>query len=135
MALLCDDIMECIYYQLPMSQRDTISKTSKQMRILYMRDLAMTKKIQRFFRNHRVKWEQYDNEEDDDKKKYIHIRIYIIRHPEKYLYTFPDDLAKKMHRPDLQEWLSNHEIKTRRDVRTFLSLDTISDYDICYTGW
>ena len=39
---------------------------------------------------------------------------YILQlYPEKYLYNYPAFLAKKMHRPDLQEWLTNHEIKTQ----------------------
>ena len=78
MALLCDDIMECIYYQLPMSQRDTISKTSKQMRILYIRDRALTKRIQRFFRNNRVKMGSYTiTKKMMIRRRDIHVRIYI----------------------------------------------------------
>lgn len=98
-------------------------------------DILMITKIQRFFRKYRCGWDKYDNSVNAIKKKKELVRIYINTYPEKYLYDYPHFLANKLGRQDLMEWLRSNKIVTRRDVQTFMSLESVTESDIFYTGW
>lgn len=132
---LPDELIEGIYKRLPFQKLADLHGMDSIAEEVYQKHLWSIGVMQRAFKKHRISWDDYEEETDLEKRKRMLVRIYIATYPEKYLYGYPTFLAKKMRRPDLQEWIDNHPIKTRRDVQTFLSLEGVSEYDITYAGW
>jgi len=71
-------------------------------------------------------------------KKFI-IKYYCKNYPIKYFLEYPEFMARKLHRDDLQEYISNNmsPISERKkiEVVNFLYLPEISIEDISYSGW
>ena len=68
------------------------------------------------------------------------VYYYIINYPINYLLSYPNFMANKLDRDDLREWIYNNldiDIisRSKKSIRDFLSLDSISASDIFYTGW
>ena len=135
------DMVESIYYSLPYDQRGKIFYFSKDLYNKYLIEKKSASKIQKFFRRNRVTWDNYDIIMNSRiKKKYL-IRIYMATYPEKHLYTYPDFFVKKIERNIRYEenfhifMAENPPTKTRRFVKKFLELDTITCDDIHFVGW
>ena len=79
--------------------------------------------------------------------KYNLVRLYIAKYPMEYLQNYPDFMIQKCRsRFGLQKYNLlksyidsnlniNSQVRTRRDIRSFLLLDQITKDDILYTGW
>ena len=71
-------------------------------------------------------------------KKFI-IQYYRKYYPIKYLMRYPDFMAKKLNRNDLDEYINNNmslELERKKiEIIKFLNLPSISENDIGYTGW
>jgi len=71
-------------------------------------------------------------------KKFI-VKYYCKNYPIKYFLEYPEFMARKLHRDDLQEYISNNmsPISERKkiEVVNFLYLPEISIEDISYSGW
>ena len=70
-------------------------------------------------------------------KKFV-VKYYSKHYPKIHLMNYPEFMARKLHREDLQEYINNMspiEIRTKIEVIKFLNLPSISNSDIAFTGW
>ena len=130
-----DDVKGLIFSQLPLDNLSQVKDVDNIGKEVYHKHLSSLKRIQRTIKRNRISWDAYEAETDLEKRKQMLVRLYITTYPEEDLYYYPHFLAEKMRRLDLQEWIKKNPIKTRRDVKTFLNLEGVSEYDISYTGW
>ena len=135
------DLVELIYENLPYDQRAKIFYFDRSLFHKHLIEKKSASKIQKFFRRNRVTWDNYVFITNSRiRKKYL-IRLYMATYPEKYLYTYPDFFIDKFERNIRYEdnfhlfMFENTPTKTRRFVKKFLELDTITYDDIHYVGW
>ena len=71
-------------------------------------------------------------------KKFI-VKYYCKYYPKIHLMNYPEFMAHKLHRNDLQEYINSNmspiNTRTKIEVIKFLSLPSISNSDIEITGW
>lgn len=132
---LCDDVLGVIYSKLPIYSKCSMGHVNTLFHNIFLRNLVSIIKVQKWFRKHRIEWGHWEKEENPDKKKKKLVRLYMALYTNEELNKFPAFLANKLHRNDLKAWLSQNKINTRRDARTFLNLESITELDIFYAGW
>ena len=71
--------------------------------------------------------------------KRILIKYYRKYYPKKFLLDYPEFMAKKLHRTDLEEYINENmspkESRKKIEVIKFLNLPEVSTTDITITGW
>jgi len=86
--------------------------------------------------------EEYETEANRDwyelPKKFI-VKYYCKSYPKIHLMCYPEFMARKLHRDDLQEYIDNNmrpiDDRKKIEVIRFLYLPQISVQDISYCGW
>jgi len=86
--------------------------------------------------------QEYETESNrewfDLPKKFI-VKFYSKHYPKIHLMNYPEFMARKLHRDDLQEYIDNNmkpiDYRKKIEVIKFLSLPSISNSDIGITGW
>jgi len=151
-------LIQKVYHMVPFLDRKKTLLLCKLTNNLYSNEIKKIKKIQSFYRNHKI-----DNEYllNAGKEKYnsftmnlnyndwnanILYRIYLSKYPESALYRFPYFLVKKMYRNNdcerkiqLESWLENNSVPNgtinRRFVSRFFRENKITSKEILIAGW
>ena len=67
------------------------------------------------------------------------VKYYRKYYPNEYLLGYPEFMARKLHRNDLQEYINENmspkETRRKIEVIKFLNLPDVSSLDITITGW
>ena len=89
----------------------------------------------------------YFSNDEDVPSKSLEIRRYIAKYPEQYLFRYPEFMIAKCHNffgeektSILRDFVTNNinqnkQLRTRREIKSFLELPQITIRDIYYTGW
>lgn len=84
-------------------------------------------------------YETESNREWFDLPKKFVVKYYCKHYPKIHLMCYPEFMARKLHRDDLQEYINANmrpiDDRKKIEVINFLSLPSISNSDIAITGW
>ena len=106
--------------------------------------LKATIKIQRFYKNNLPRFESdtdWSIDNISNNLKHNIIRYYIAKYPMEYLIRYPEFYVLKYLKNDFNivNWIKKNlppvKNRTRRHIREFFYLDTITAKGICYCGW
>ena len=151
-------LIQEVYYMLPFSIREKSQLLCKITNNLYKDEIKKIKKIQSFYRQHKIdedyllnagkeKYNSFTPDLDyNDWNTNILYRFYLCKYPESALYRFPYLLVKKMYNNNncerkiqLDNWLEHNAVPNgtinRRFVSRFFRENKITSKEILITGW
>tara|TARA_Y100000389_G_scaffold189512_1_gene213347 strand:- start:4710 stop:5180 length:471 start_codon:yes stop_codon:yes gene_type:complete len=113
-----------------LSYMDSIYKIDKKNNKDFKKLENYAEKIQSWYRS-----KLQDTDFDNWTKKRI-VNAFYNNYEWDYLKTYPTFLVKKCSRPDLLEYAQNAERHpSRKKIKDFLNLPSISKEEILFTGW
>jgi hypothetical protein len=155
---LPDDLIREIYGILTFPMKEKSQLLCKLTNNLYKDEIKKIKKIQSFYRQHKIdedyllnagkeKYKSFStNIDHNDWDSKLLYRFYLAKYPEEQLYGFPDFLVKKMYnnhdserKIQLISWLQENpapvEERNRRFISRFFRENQITSREILITGW